>query len=134
MWLDNRWLNVVNHDALARSAQVFNDQIVPRNHALFGMEETPGIDCDPRIHILNTSGTNAGGYFSSVDQVTRRVRTDSNEKDMLYIDIPGSLGPKFVGTAYYNGNIAHEFQHLITNKQDGNEETWIGEGMSEPIF
>jgi hypothetical protein len=131
MWLDDRWLNIVNHDALARSAQDFNDQIVPRNHALFGMEETPGIDCDPRIHILNTSGTNAGGYFSSVDQVTRRVRTDSNEKDMLYIDIPGSLGPKFVGTAYYNGNIAHEFQHLITNKQDGNEETWIGEGMSE---
>jgi hypothetical protein len=131
MWLDNNWLNTVNHDALRRSAQTFAEQIVPRNRALFGTEETPGIDCDPRIHILNTSNTNAGGYFSSVDQVTRQVRDDSNEKDLLYIDIEGSLGPDFVGTPYYNGNIAHEFQHLITNKHDGNDESWIGEGMSE---
>ncbi len=131
MWLDNRWLNAVNHDALARSAQTFNDHIVPRDHALFGLENSPGIDCDPRIHILNTSGTGAGGYFSSVDQVTRQVRADSNEKDLLYIDIEGNLGPNSVGTALYNGTIAHEFQHLITNHQDGNEDTWIGEGMSD---
>ncbi len=131
MWLDNNWLQRVNHDALRQSTQVFNDQIVPRNHALFGQEDTPGIDCDPRIHILNTSNTNAGGYFSSIDVVTRQVREDSNEKDMFYIDIEGSGGPKAIGSGYYNGVIAHEFQHLITNKQDGNEDTWIGEGMSE---
>src|SRR5512139_981578 len=52
MWLDNNWLNTVNHNALQKSAQAFNDQIVPRNRALFGLEETPGIDCDPRLHIL----------------------------------------------------------------------------------
>jgi immune inhibitor A len=131
MWLDNNWLNQVDHAALTKSTQIFNDKIVPRNHALFGLEESPGIDCDPRIHILNTSNTNAGGYFSSVDQVTRQVRDDSNEKDMVYIDIEGSGGPQAVGSGYYSGVIAHEFQHLITNKQDGNEDTWIGEGMSE---
>jgi immune inhibitor A len=131
MWLDNNWLNRVDHAALTKSTQIFNDKIVPRNHALFGLEESPGIDCDPRIHILNTSNTNAGGYFSSVDQVTRQVRNDSNEKDMVYIDIEGSGGPQAVGSGYYSGVIAHELQHLITNKQDGNEDTWIGEGMSE---
>jgi immune inhibitor A len=131
MWLDNHWLNQVNLEALKRSAQAFNDQIVPRNHALFGLEETPGIDCDPRIHILNTSGTNAGGYFDSVDQVTRQVRDDSNEKDILYIDVENNGGLRVIGSGYYNGVIAHEFQHLITNKQDANEDTWIGEGMSE---
>lgn len=131
MWLDNNWLNTVKHDALKRSAQTFNDQIVPRNRALFGMEDTPGIDCDPRIHILNTSNTNAGGYFSSVDQVTRQVREDSNEKDMFYIDIEGSGGPRAIGSGYYNGVIAHEYQHLILNEQDKNEDTWISEGMSE---
>ena len=62
--------------------------------------------------------------------VSRQVREDSNEKDMFYIDIEGSGGPRAVGSGYYNGVIAHEFQHVITNKQDGNEETWIGEGMS----
>ncbi len=131
LWLDNRWLNQVDLNALKRSAQAFNDQIVPRNHALFGIEETPGIDCDPRLHILNTSGTNAGGYFSGIDQVTRQVRADSNEKDMLYIDVENNGGLQAVGTGYYDGVIAHELQHLITYKQDGNEDTWIGEGMSE---
>jgi immune inhibitor A len=131
MWLDNNWLNRVNQDALRTSTQVFNDKIVPRNHALFGQEDTPGIDCDPRIHILNTSNTNAGGYFSSIDMVTRQVREDSNEKDMVYIDIEGSGGPKAIGSGYYNGVIAHEFQHLILNRQDKNEDTWVSEGMSE---
>jgi immune inhibitor A len=131
MWLDNKWLNQINLNVLKRSAQAFNDQIVPRNHALFGQEETPGIDCDPRIHILNTSNTNAGGYFNSVDQVTRQVRADSNELDLLYIDVEGNGGLDAVGSSYYNGTIAHEFQHLITNKQDANEDTWIGEGMSD---
>ena len=131
MWLDNNWLNQINLDALKRSAQVFNDQIVPRNHALFGLERSPGIDCDPRINILNTSGTHAGGYFSSVDQVTHQVRSDSNEKDLLFIDIEGSGGPSAVGSDYYNGVIAHEFQHLILNDHDPNEDTWISEGMSD---
>jgi immune inhibitor A len=131
MWLDNNWLNQVDHAALIKSAQIFNDKIVPRNHALFGLEDAPGIDCDPRIHILNTSNTNTGGYFSSSDMVTRQVRDDSNEKDMFYVDIEGSGGLQAVGGAYYIGVLAHEFQHLITNTHDGNEDTWIGEGMSE---
>jgi hypothetical protein len=131
MWLDNNWLNRIDLDALKQSAQTFNDQIVPRNRALFGYEESPGIDCDPRLHILNTSGTNAGGYFSSVDQVTRQVRDDSNEKDMFYVDIEGSGGARAIGSGYYNGVIAHEYQHLILFEQDSNEDTWISEGMSE---
>jgi hypothetical protein len=131
MWLDNNWLNRVDLDALKKSAQDFNDKIVPRNRALFGLEDSPGIDCDARLHILNTSGTNAGGYFSSVDQVTRQVREDSNEKDMFYIDIEGSGGASAIGSGYYNGVIAHEDQHLILNEQDKNEDTWISEGMSE---
>ncbi len=131
MWLDNHWLNLVNHDALQKSLQTVTDKILPRNHALFGQEENPGIDCDPRIHILNTSGTNAGGYFSGVDQVTKQVRSDSNEKDLVYIDIEGSGGPQAVGSDYYNGVIAHELQHLILNNQDKNEDTWVSEGMSD---
>ena len=68
---------------------------------------------------------------SGVDQVTRQVRSDSNEKDIFYVNIEGSGGPGGIGADYYHGTLAHEFQHLITNKQDGNEDTWISEGMSE---
>ena len=131
MWLDNQWLNQVDHDALRKSAQTFSNKIVPRNRALFGQEDPSGIDCDPRIHILNTSNTDAGGYFSSIDGVTRQVRDDSNEKDMFYIDIEGVGGPEAIGSSYYNGVLAHEFQHLILNQQDQNEDSWISEGMSE---
>ena len=131
MWLDNRWEQMVDRQALIRSAQTFNDKIYPRNHALFGEEENPGIDCDPRIHILNTSNTSSGGYFSSVDQVTSAVRSDSNEKDMFYIDIEGVGGADAVGSGYYDGVLAHEFQHMILFRDDQNEDTWVSEGMSE---
>ena len=131
LWLDNRWASLVKRDALIRSAQAFTNQIYERNHALFGAEKSPGIDCDPRLHILITSGTDAGGYFSSVDQETRQVRSDSNEKDMFYIDVEGVGGPQTVGSGYFNGVLAHEFQHLVLYNRDPNEDTWIGEGMSE---
>ncbi len=131
MWLDNHWLNQVNQDVLKQALQLFSDKIIPRDHALFGQEESPGIDCDTRIHILNTSNTDAGGYFSSIDEVTKQVRPDSNEKDMFYIDIEGSGGPRALGGSYYNGTMAHEFQHMILDKQDPNEDTWVSEGMSE---
>ncbi len=131
MWLDNHWLQRVNQDILTQALQLFSEKIIPRDRALFGQEESPGIDCDPRLHILNTSNTDAGGYFSSVDQVTKQVRSDSNEKDMFFIDIEGSGGPRALGGSYYNGTMAHEFQHMILNKQDSNEDTWINEGMSE---
>jgi immune inhibitor A len=131
MWLDDRWAAQVDRDALIRSAQTFSNQIYDRNRLLFGDEQSPGIDCDPRIHILNTSGTNAGGYFSSIDQVTRQVRSDSNEKDLLTIDVELNGGLEAIGTDYYAGVIAHEFQHLIAFSHDPNEDTWISEGMSE---
>ncbi len=131
IWLDDGWLSRVDQAALKRGLQAFSDKIIPRDHALFGQEESPGIDCDVRIHILNTSNTNAGGYFSSIDQMTRQVRSDSNEKDMFYIDVEGSGGPRAIGTNYYDGVMAHEFQHMILYKQDPNEDTWISEGMSE---
>jgi immune inhibitor A len=131
MWLDDRWATLVDRDALIKTAQTFSNKTYERNRSLFGDEQSPGIDCDPRIHILNTSGTSAGGYFSSVDQETQQVRSDSNEKDLLYIDIEGSGGPQAVGTGYYDGVIAHEFQHLILFGRDPNEDTWVSEGMSE---
>jgi hypothetical protein len=131
MWLDNKWLTLVDQDALKQAAQRFSDTIYERDRALFGDESNPGIDCDPHIHILNTSGTASGGYFWSVDQFTKAVRSDSNEKDMFYIDIEGSGGPDRIGGNYYDGVLAHEFQHLILYNHDRNEDTWVSEGMSD---
>jgi immune inhibitor A len=134
MWLDNMFVNHVNLDAFKQALQTFSDKIMPRDHALFGQEESPGVDCDSRVHILNTSsvlGANVGGYVTEVDRVTKQVRSDSNEKNMVYVNIEGSGGPSEVGTDYYHGTLAHEFQHLIQQNHDVNEDTWVSEGMSE---
>jgi immune inhibitor A len=134
MWLDNIFVNHANLDAFKQALQTFSDKIMPRDHALFGQEESPGIDCDPRVHILNTSsvmGTNVGGYVTEVDRVTKQVRADSNEKDMIYVNIEGSGGPSGSSADYYHGTMAHEFQHLIQENHDVNEDTWVSEGMSE---
>ncbi len=134
MWLDNVWLNHVNLSAFQQALQDFSDKILPRDHALFGKEDSPGIDCDPRIYILNTSsvmGAHTGGYVTEVDRVTKQVRSDSNEKEMFYVNIEGSGGPTGSQTDYYHGTMAHEFQHLIQGNHDRNEDTWISEGMSE---
>ena len=131
IWVDNDWLSLVDRSAAEQAAREFDEKILPRNRELFGTEWSPGIDCDPRLHVLNTSNTGAGGYFSSVDQYTTLVRSDSNEKEMFYIDIENMGGPLALGDNLYLGVLAHEYQHMIHFHIDRNEDTWANEGLSE---
>ncbi|HTP08277.1 MAG TPA: hypothetical protein VMP08_08510 [Anaerolineae bacterium] len=133
MWVEDKWLNPIDSNAFQQALQTFSDKIMPRDHALFGQEPSPGIDCDPRIHILNTSemGENVGGYVSDVNGVTKQVRPDSNEKEIFFARISEFDGPSGTGGDYYFGTLAHEFQHLIQENHDTNEDSWVSEGMSE---
>ncbi len=130
MWVDNKWLDQVDKAKVVASGKIFNDKIYPRDRELFGSEWSPGIDCDPRLHVLNTSNTGAGGYFSSVDEYTRAVRPDSNEKEMFIIDLEGRGGPSQIGSSVYLTTLAHEFQHMIHFHIHRNQEVWANEGMS----
>ena len=118
--------------ALARSAEVFETRIYPTTRALFGSEWSPGVDGDPRLHILNVStgrvGQTAVGYYSSTDEYSRLANPYSNEREMFYIVLGGSMVP---GSDWYEGVLAHEFQHMIHWANDRNEETWVNEGCSE---
>jgi hypothetical protein len=133
MWVDNKWLTRIDPNAFTQVLQTFSDKIMPRDHALFGQEPSPGIDCDPRIHILNTAemGAGVGGYVSDIDEVTQQVRQDSNEKEIIFARISELDGPSGMGGDYYQGTLAHELQHLIQENHDPNEDTWVSEGMSE---
>lgn len=131
MWVDSNWLNAVDRDRIIEAGKEFDTKIIPRNHALFGMEWSPGIDCDVRLHVLHTSNTATGGYFSSVDEYTTDVRSDSNEREMFYIDLEGIGGPEQVDSDFYLGVLAHEFQHMIHFHIDRNEDTWANEGLSD---
>jgi len=131
MWVDERWLDQVDRGEVIAAGRIFDQDIIPRNRALFGTEWSPGIDCDARLHVLHTSNTSAAGYFSSVDQYTTAVREDSNEKEMFYIDLEGIGGPPAIGGSFYLGVLAHEYQHMIHFYIDRNEDTWANEGLSD---
>ena len=118
-----------DQEALKRSAERFESQIYPTNRQFFGSEWTPGVDNDPHIHILQTSGLGSAvlGYYLDTDEYSRLVNPYSNEREMFYLNSE-SLQP---GTESYESVLAHEFQHMIHWAVDSDEDTWVNEGFSE---
>ena len=119
----------VNSKDLEEAADLFEEHTYPTNQDFFGSEWTPGVDQDPHLSILHAGGLGAtvAGYFSSPDEYVREVRSDSNEMEMFYINIDNVR----IGSDFYNGVLAHEFQHMIHWHNDRNETTWLNEGCSE---
>jgi immune inhibitor A len=121
------------HDSNAIIAAVdrFSDQSYPAVVAFFGSEWNPGVDNDPRLHILHTTGIGRGlaGYYSSADQYSRLANPYSNEKELFYINLD------WLNTVrdyrYYETVLTHELQHMIHWHHDSNEYAWVNEGLSE---
>lgn len=120
-----------DRDAIVRAVDHFSAHTYPALTAVFGSEWKPGVDNDPRLHILHTTGTGSGvaGYYSSADQYSRLANPYSNEKEMFYINLGWLNGLN--NYRYYETVLAHEFQHMIHWHNDSNETTWINEGLSE---
>jgi hypothetical protein len=127
MWVEEG--KQVNQDDLEAAADLFEARTYATNRAFFGSEWTPGVDNDPHLSILHATnlGSSVAGYYSSADQFVAEVREDSNEMEMFYINID-NVSPN---EPFYNGVLAHEFQHMIHWHNDRNEETWLNEGFSE---
>ncbi|HQE93588.1 MAG TPA: immune inhibitor A [Anaerolineae bacterium] len=119
----------VDNDKLQEAANLFEEHTYPTNREFFGSEWTPGVDNDPHLSILHARGLGdtVAGYFSSPDSYVRAVRSDSNEMEMFYINVENVD----IGDEFYNGVLAHEFQHMIHWYNDRNEDTWLNEGCSE---
>ncbi len=95
---------------------------------VFGREEFPGLDGDPRVHIIHSDSLGlVGGYFGQADQLPAAVESHSNEGQYFFISNTGSGG---VASDYYKEVLAHEYQHMIHKKVDPNEEGWLNEGLS----
>jgi hypothetical protein len=98
---------------------------------VFGEENSPGVDGDPRLHILHSDTSQVGqiyGYFSELDTRPGIVQPFSNEHEMFVaaIDRMGGIGgPGYIRT------LAHEHQHAIQYNVDPNEDLWINEGLSK---
>jgi len=128
MWVEEG-LNVTERD-IVEAADLFEEHTYSTNREFFGSEWTPGVDGDPHLSILHARnlGRTVAGYFSSADSYVRAVREDSNEMEMFYIHVDRGAD---VGDPFYNGVLAHEFQHMIHWYNDRNETTWLNEGCSE---
>jgi hypothetical protein len=119
----------VDEGALEAAAELFEEQSYATNRAFFGSEWSPGVDNDPHLSILHATnlGDSVAGYYSSADEFVSEVRDDSNQMEMFYINIDNVR----LNSDFYNGVLAHEFQHMIHWYNDRNEETWMNEGFSE---
>jgi immune inhibitor A len=117
-----------NQQDIKNLMDAFENKIYPTDREFFGSEWTPGIDDDPHIYILYTSGlgANVGGYFYSPDEYPPQIRQYSNAHEMFYISSAEPLAD-----AYTYGTLAHEFQHMIHWYQDPNETSFLNEGFSE---
>ena len=118
-------------EAMAASADRFAQRIYPQVRAFFGSEPNPGIDGDPRLHILHASrlGRGIAGYFSGADAFSSLANPFSNQKEMFSISLDWLR--QLRDNEPYETVLAHEFQHMVHWHNDRNEETWVNEGLSE---
>ena len=116
----------VDQQVLETAARTFESSIYPRTRTLFGAENSPGIDGEPRLTILNTNLLGAGGYFSPQDSLPRSVNRFSNQREMFVI----ALNSYPIGTEGYLATLAHEFQHMIDYTQQRRRPAWLGEALA----
>ena len=118
-----------DEDELAELTETFENEIYKNVSDFFGREIFPGIDQDPHIFIIFTSGlgANVGGLFSSIDSIHPFAIAKSNGHETFYINSDN----QDLGDEYTYGILAHEYQHMIQWNHDRNETSWLNEGFSE---
>jgi hypothetical protein len=124
-WVENGY--EVPSKALEGSALRFENNTYPTARRIFGSEWNPGVDGDPHIYLYLGYVPGVGGYFSGPDEYPVEIRPHSNEHEIFYVNLDNA-GP---GSEYFDGLIAHEFQHMIHWAMDRDEDGWVNEGLSE---
>jgi len=110
------------------AVKAFEEEVWPAVAGAFGEPASPGVDGDPRVVILHADiGPAAAGYVSDDDRYVTEVAPLSNEREMVYLNV--NLRP--LGSEQYVYVLAHEFQHLVHQAFDPDEDTWLNEGLSE---
>jgi len=113
------------------------DEIYETDVHYFGSESNPGIDGDPRVHIVHASPlalcdvteSTAGqcglaGYFTASNAVSTAVDPNSNEREMFIMNVDQ------FGTSFYLNVLAHEFRHMIEDHHDQGDADWVAEGSA----
>lgn len=128
LWVENG-ANVSTRD-LQELADFFDDEVYDQVRNLWGSEAQPGIDGDLRVHGLFAYqlGGSTAAYVSSDDSYPEAAVEGSNEREMFFFNLD-ALGTSF-DVRSTGVIVAHEFQHMIRQNLQFNEETWMNEGLS----
>lgn len=120
----------VDESRLFSLAETFDAFIYEAVREIWGSEDIPGIDGDPRVHALISYGvgSSVAAYFMNDNTLPAEVVSHSNEHEMFLIS---GLVFNSYELEYIESIIAHEFQHMIRANVQFNEETWMNEGFSE---
>ena len=127
-WVDDAL--PVNEEAVELAAAQLEENYYARVNHLFGQPWAPGIDGDPRFSVLHLAGNGNRyelGYFSDQDEYPKSLFHDSNEQEIVYLN----MGQLELGSELYFGTLVHELQHLFQWNLDKNEATWFNEGLSQ---
>src|SRR3989338_8667655 len=112
-------------------ATEFEQKIYPTVTNTFGSEWNPGIDGQIPITVLvHVMKDDAGGYTNYGDEYPRVQVPNSNEREMMYLNVKATRGP------FLKSFLTHEFTHLVTfNQKDKmkkvSEEVWLNEVRAE---
>lgn len=117
--------------ALQREADRFEDEYYAQVVDLIGPAWSPGMDGDPHFSVLHLVGglgsADELGYFSSGDEYPTSFYYDSNEQEIVYLN----MNNLSLGEDLYFGTLVHEFQHLAQWYIDPNETAWMDEGLAQ---
>lgn len=120
----------LDETAVIAAANKLENDYYPLLVNLFGTEWQPGVDNDPHFSVLHLRlPVDAAelGFFTSLDEYPRGLYADSNEQELLYLN----MSELVVGEDLYYGTLVHELQHLIQWHVDPNEAGWLNEGLSQ---
>ena len=129
MWVDDT--AKLSDADLKKSADRFANETYPTNREFFGSELAPGVDNDPRLHILHSRGmgSRVAGYYSSADEYSRLVNPYSNEKrDVLRL---GRLRQRQAELDLLRWHVGARVPAHDPLGQRSNEDSWVNEGMSD---
>ncbi len=137
-YLENEWYENLTEgekeiidQSLETLGQEFDETIYPKLTSIYGFEWRPGIDNNSRVTILfHQMKEGVAGYFRSQDESPKLQSSDSNQREMLY------LNANYLAYPLAKSFLAHEFVHLIVfNQKDRlrgvSEETWLNEALAD---
>jgi hypothetical protein len=136
-WFDTGDGSLRPSEAQLGEAAVAFDAIYENVISFFGAEDNPGVDGDPRVHIVNASplalcnvtvdtagSCGLAGYFSSFDLLPEVVDAESNGREMFVMNVAN------FGSGFYLNVLAHEFRHMIEENYDSGDTDWETEGSA----